>query len=201
MDPLRRMAVFAAVVEQRSMSAAARALGMTPSAVSQQVRQLEREGGVTLLHRSTRKLSLSAAGERFYAGCAAMVAAARAAQQQLVQVRDAPTGELRVAAPVGFARHVAGALAGLMNAHRGLTLQLLVDDRRIDLIEARIDLALRFGPLADSTWAARKLCDMPQVLCAAPAYLSRHPPSPARPICIVTTGWCSRRTTGPARST
>src|SRR5437667_8128172 len=114
MDPMRRMAVFAMVVDQRSMSAAARALAMSTSAVSQQVRQLERDSGVTLLHRSTRKLTLTAAGERFYAGCAAMVAAAREAQQQLAQVRDAPTGELRVSAPVGFARHVAQALAGLL---------------------------------------------------------------------------------------
>ncbi|WP_372528616.1 LysR family transcriptional regulator [Piscinibacter sp.] len=174
MDPLRRMAAFATVVEQRSMSAAARALGMSTSAVSQQVRQLERDSGVTLLHRSTRKLTLTAAGERFYAGCAAMVAAAREAQQQLAQVRDAPTGELRVSAPVGFARHVAQALSGLLGANPGLTLRLLVDDQLIDLIEERIDLALRFGRLADSSWAARKLCEFERLVCAAPAYLRRR---------------------------
>ncbi|MBA4265748.1 MAG: LysR family transcriptional regulator, partial [Comamonadaceae bacterium] len=73
MDDLKRMAVFATVVQHRSMSGAARALGMSPSAVSQQVRQLEREGGVTLLHRSTRKLALTEAGERVHQHCAAMV--------------------------------------------------------------------------------------------------------------------------------
>jgi len=173
MDPLRRMAVFAAVVEQRSMSAAARALGMSTSAVSQQVRQLERDSGVTLLHRSTRKHTLTAAGERFYEGCAAMVAAARDAQQQLAQVRDAPTGELRVSAPVGFACHVALALSGLLNTNPGLTLRLLVDDQLIDLIGQRIDLALRFGRMHDSGWVARKLCEFEQMVCAAPAYLRR----------------------------
>ena len=110
MDDLRRMAIFAAVVEHRSMSAAARALGTSPSAVSQQVRQLEQTGGVTLLHRTTRKLTLTAAGERFHVDCAAMVTAARRAQAQLAMSRDAPVGELRVSAPVGFARHVSPAL-------------------------------------------------------------------------------------------
>lgn len=118
-------------------------LAMNTSAVSQQVRQLERDNGVTLLHRSTRKLSLTAAGEQFYEGCAAMVAAARRAQQQLAHSRDAPTGELRISAPVGFARHIAPALGEVLAAHPGLTMTLLVDDARIDLIEARIDLAVR----------------------------------------------------------
>src|SRR5258706_2004942 len=84
MDDFRRMAVFATVVEQRSMSGAARLLAMSTSAVSQQVRQLERDHGVTLLHRSTRKLSLTVAGAPLYVGCAGLVAAARRAQQQLV---------------------------------------------------------------------------------------------------------------------
>src|ERR1044072_2326261 len=101
MDALRRMAIFACVVEHRSMSGAARALAMSTSAVSQQVRQLERDSGVTLLHRSTRKLALPPAGEPFYESCAAMVAAARRARQQLVHSREAPSGELRVSAPVG----------------------------------------------------------------------------------------------------
>lgn len=174
MENLRRMAVFAAVVEHHSMSAAARALGQTASAVSQQVRQLERDHGVTLLHRSTRKLSLTAAGERFHQECAAMVAAARRAQQQLLQSRDAPSGELRLSAPVGFARHVAPALGGVLEAHPALSLKLLVDDARIDLIDARIDLAVRFGRMADSNWVARRLCGFEMLLCASPAWLRSH---------------------------
>jgi DNA-binding transcriptional LysR family regulator len=174
MDALRRMAVFACVVEHRSMSAAARVLAMSTSAVSQQVRQLERESGVTLLHRSTRKLALTAAGERLYGDCAAMVAAARRAQQQLVQSRDAPSGELRLSAPVGFARHVAPALGGVLAAHPALTLKVLVDDAHIDLIQSRIDLAVRFGRLPDSTWVARRLCAFELLLCASPAWLAAH---------------------------
>jgi DNA-binding transcriptional LysR family regulator len=195
MDDLRRMAIFAAVVEQRSMSAAARALHMSASAVSQQVRQLERDGGVTLLHRSTRKLTLTDAGERYYAECAAMVAAARRAQHQLAASRDAPSGELRLSATVGFARHVAPALGGLLAAHPALKLRLLVDDASIDLIESRIDLAVRYGKLADSTWVARRLCAFEMMLCAAPAYLRRHG-APQQPEDLLAHQWLAFARTG-----
>jgi DNA-binding transcriptional LysR family regulator len=188
MDDLRRMAVFAAVIEHHSMSAAARALGLSASAVSQQVRQLERDHGVTLLHRTTRKLRLTAAGERFHEDCAAMVAAARRAQQQLAQSRDAPSGELRLSAPVGFARHVAPALGGVLEAHPALNLKLLVDDARIDLVEARIDLAVRFGRLADSSWVARRLCSFEVLLCASPAWLQAHG-TPMRPEDLLSQQW------------
>lgn len=171
-DQLKRMAVLATVVEHGSMNAAARALGTTASAVSQQVRELERAMGVTLLHRSTRKLRLTAAGERFHEGCAAMLVAARQAGQQLAQMREAPVGDLRVSSPVGFARHLGPALAPLLAANPGLRLHLQVDDALIDLVEARIDLAIRFGRMPDSTWVARRLADLPQAVCAAPAYLA-----------------------------
>lgn len=180
MDDLKRMAVFATVVRHGSMSGAARALGLSTSAVSQQVRQLEREGGVTLLHRSTRKLALTEAGARFHEQCAALCAAAEQARAELAASRDAPSGELRLSAPVGFARHVAPSLGGLLAAHPALRLRLLVDDATIDLITARIDLAIRFGRLADSSWAARRLCAMRWWLCAAPAWVEQHgqPPHP-----------------------
>src|ERR1700741_2504308 len=97
LDQLKRMAVLASVVKHGSFAAAARQLRTSTSAVSQQVRALEKDMGVTLLHRSTRKLSLTPAGERFHAGCAAMVAAAEQAQAQLAHLRDAPEGELRIA--------------------------------------------------------------------------------------------------------
>jgi len=174
MDDLKRMAVFASVVQHGSMSGAARALGMSPSAVSQQVRLLEREGGVTLLHRSTRKLALTEAGQRYHAQCAAMCAAADQARAELATSREAPSGELRLSATVGFARHVAPALGPLLAAHPSLRLRLLVDDAPIDLINARIDLAVRFGRLADSSWAARRLGSLAWWLCASPGWLAQH---------------------------
>jgi DNA-binding transcriptional LysR family regulator len=174
MDDLRRMAVFAAVVQHGSMSAAARALRMSTSAVSQQVRLLEQGSGVTLLHRSTRRLALTDTGARFAEHCHAMVTAAAQAQQQLALAHDAPIGELRMSAPVGFARHVAPALGGLLADHPAMTLRLMVDDALINLVDSRIDLALRAGRLPDSTWVAQRLCDFEWVLCASPDYLRRH---------------------------
>lgn len=175
------MAVFAAVVQHGSMSAAARVLRMSTSAVSQQVRLLEQGSGVTLLHRSTRRLTLTDTGARFAEHCQAMMSAAANAQQQLALAHDAPSGELRMSAPVGFARHIAPALAPLLAAHPAMNLRLLVDDALINLVDARIDLALRAGRLPDSTWVAQRLCAFEWILCASPDYLHRHgdPQSPA----------------------
>lgn len=174
MDDLKPLAVFAETVDAGSMSAAARRLGMSPSAVSQAIRSLELQAGVTLLHRSTRKLALTDTGARYYPHCKRMLEAARAAAEALQLARDAPTGELRVAAPVGFANHIAPALAPLLSEAPQLRLRLQLDDAMVDLIEARIDVALRVGRLADSNWIARRLCDVGTILCAAPAYLERH---------------------------
>jgi DNA-binding transcriptional LysR family regulator len=174
LDQLKRMAVLATVVEQGSFAAAARRLKTTTSAVSQQVRALERDMGVTLLHRSTRKLSLTPAGARFHEGCAAMLAAAQSAQQLLLQLRDAPEGELRMATPVGFAKHLGPALAPLMAAHPQLSLHLEVEDGFTDLVAKRIDLAVRFGRLPDSQWVAQRIGERSLELYAAPAYLARH---------------------------
>lgn len=188
MEDLKRMAVFAAVVQHGSMSGAARALGMSTSAVSQQVRKLESDGGVTLLHRSTRKLALTEAGQRYHARCAAMWAAAEQARAELAASRDAPSGELRLSATVGFARHIAPALGELLAAHPALRLRLLVDDSPIDLINARIDLAVRFGRLSDSTWAARRLCGMQWYLAASPQWLATHG-APRDPDALLTHSW------------
>lgn len=174
------MALFAAVVRHGSLSAAARQLGATPSAVSQRLRALEAAHGVVLLHRSTRKLSLTEAGARLLEPAERMLEAAEAARSALAMARDALAGELRVSAPVGFARHVAPALAPLLAAHAGLRLSLLVDDALIDLIDHRIDLALRGGQLPDSNWVARPLGRFDWVICGAPSYLARRgtPPAP-----------------------
>lgn len=173
-DQLKRMATLAAVVEQGSFSGAARMLGTTTSAVSQHIRALEREVGVTLLVRSTRQMALTTAGQRFHEGCADMVAAARRAGQALVELREAPVGELRLTAPAGFARVLGQALQPLLNHHPQLSLHLLADDAHTDLVAERIDLALRFGRLPDSSWVAQPLGHLHMHLCAAPSYLARR---------------------------
>jgi DNA-binding transcriptional LysR family regulator len=180
---LRRMAIFVAVVDAHSMHAAARSLGLTPSAVSQQVRTLERETGVVLLNRSTRHLQLTSAGEAFYSGCRAMVEAARDAHERLATVRDAVAGELRLSTPVGFAStHLAPALAALLTAHPNLTLAIVATDEIRDLVRERIDVAVVIGVTPPATsYVRRHLADWTNVLVAAPAYLEARgrPRTPA----------------------
>lgn len=171
MEQLKRMAVFAEVAAAGSLSGAARQLGMTPSAVSQHLRQLEAALGLALVHRSTRKLTLTEAGERYVEGCAAMVAAARSADQALERHRDEPEGELRIAAPIGFGGLLASVLAPLRNYPK-LTLRLLMDDALVDVIAERVDIAVRVGTQPDSSLVARKLGTLRAQLCASPAYLA-----------------------------
>ncbi|WP_375404094.1 LysR family transcriptional regulator [uncultured Sphingomonas sp.] len=180
MEDLRQYAVFAETVSAGSMSAAAKRLRMTPSAVSQTIRALEARTGVVLLHRSTRKLALTEAGERCLPYCKRLLEARNGATASLEQARDAPTGELRVAAPIGFAAHISTALAPVLADWPGLRLKLILDDRLVDLIDVRVDLAVRVGGLPDTNWIGRKLCDFEGILCASPAYLGRRG-SPATP--------------------
>lgn len=178
-DKLKRMALFAEIVDSGSISAAARRVGSTPSAVSQQLRLLEGSLGLVLLHRSTRRITLTEAGERYYPACAAMVVQARSADQALERLRDEPEGELRLAAPIGFGELLSTALEPLRR-HPRLHLHLLLDDTPIDLIGERVDLALRVGRFTDSALVARRLGELQRQLCAAPRYLAergwpRHP--------------------------
>lgn len=175
------MAIFAAVVERRSMRAAATQLGLTPSAVSQHLRALERELDMVLLHRTTRKLTLTEAGARYYEGCAAMVRAARLADESLAELRDELVGELRIAAPAGFVGPaLSEPLAPLMSAHPRLRVTLVLHDESIDLVDNRIDLAIRAGHQDSPTHVARPLAEWRSVICASPAYLQTYgnPESP-----------------------
>ena len=131
MEDLRQYAVFAETVLAGSMSAAARRLRMTPSAVSQTIRALEARTGVVLLHRSTRKLTLTEAGERCLPYCRRLLEARNGATASLEQARDAPTGELRVAAPIGFATHISPALPPVLADWPRLRLKLILDDRLV----------------------------------------------------------------------
>jgi len=176
------MAVLAAVVESGSLRRAARELGLTPSAVSQQIRRLEEEVGAVLLRRSTRRLDLTEAGDAFYQGCASMVEAARLAQERLAAVLEAPTGELALGVPAGFAAdHLVPALAPLLGSHSGLRIRLLVTDERIDLLQERLDLAIVIGrSLPSSSLVRHHLADWELGLYGSPAYLAKRG-TPAEP--------------------
>lgn len=178
LDNLRSMAVFACVVERGSFSGAARELGITTSAVSQQIRSLEEEMDVLLLHRSTRKLSLTEAGQAFFHSCQEMVAAAERGRIRISELRDDLVGDLRIATtPELGAMHVVPALSCWLAAHPSLKVHFEADNRYIDLIEERIDIAIRMSPtLADSSLIARPMARVDQILCASPTYLRKFAP-------------------------
>jgi DNA-binding transcriptional LysR family regulator len=174
MDDLRRMAIFAKVVETAAFNRAAAALGLTTSSVSQHVRGLEASLGVTLLRRSTRRLSLTEAGQVYYDECANVVHAAERGRQKIAVLRDEPAGELRIAAPSELAHlHLVPALQEFIRAHPALSVRIEVSDDKSDLIEQRIDLAIRIGELQDSRMVARQIAWFEELLCAAPQYLEK----------------------------
>lgn len=178
LDQLRAMGVFACVVEKNSFSGAARNLGITTSAVSQQIRSLEHEMEVTLLHRSTRKLSLTEAGQAFFHSCQEMLAAAERGKVRINELRDDIVGDLRIATtPELAANHVIPALSHWMSAHRGLAVHVEADNQYIDLIEGRIDIALRISSkIEDNNLHVVPLARVEQVLVASPSYLNQSIP-------------------------
>lgn len=175
LDQLRAMGVFACVVEKSSFSGAARQLGITTSAVSQQIRSLENDMEVTLLHRSTRKLSLTETGQAFFHSCKEMLAAAERGKIRINELRDDLVGELRIATtPELGANHVIPALSQWMSAHRGLSIHIEADNQCIDLIEGRIDIALRMSlKNEDTNLQVFPLVRVEQVLVASPSYLNQ----------------------------
>lgn len=156
------------------MSAAARALGLSTQIVSQRVQRLEARIGVRLLHRTTRQLQPTEAGERFLHQARALVEDAGALLAGFSAERDRITGTLRMTLPASFGqRHVAPLLPEFLALHPQLALSLRFSDRLVDLVAGGLDLGIRIGTLTDSTLASRRLAANRRLLCASPAYLAR----------------------------
>jgi DNA-binding transcriptional LysR family regulator len=174
LDDLVSLALFARVVEGGSFTAAARAVGMSKSAVSTRVARLEDRLGARLLHRTTRRLALSEAGAALYEHAARMVAAADDAAEVAEGTSREPRGQLRISAPVTLAQmHLAPALAEFLRAHPSVQVDLEASDRIVDLVAERFDLAIRIARLGDSSLVARRLATDRLVVAASPAYLDR----------------------------
>lgn len=176
---LRAMAVFACVAEQGSFCGAADVLGISTSAVSQQVRLLEQDLKVVLLHRSTRKISLTEAGEIFFRSCQEMVAAVERGKTRINELQEALTGELKIATtPELGAMHIVPALSKWLMTQNGLHLSIQAAHQYIDLRQANIDIAIRMGPCIESNhdYEFFPLARVEQLLLAAPAYLNQHAP-------------------------
>ena len=184
MDQLSAMRAMLRVVDTGSFSAAARQLGIGQPAVSRAVAQIEAKLGVRLLARTTRGLSVTDAGQRY---CAIARRALEAAEEAEAAARDAGaalSGRLRIAMAVSFGRlQVVPRLAQFMAAHPDLSIDAVMDDRPIDLIEEGIDVALRLGPQPDSRLSGRMVASRRRLLVAAPAYLARHG-MPERPAAL-----------------
>jgi DNA-binding transcriptional LysR family regulator len=171
-DHIAAMAVFARVAEAGGFSRAAESLGISKSAVSKQVSRLEDRFGTRLLNRTTRRISLTEAGERVLEHSRRAIAEFEAAEAEVGAQRDTPSGLLRVSAGVSFgqselAPHLAVFLAGCPD----LSIDLVLNDRRVDLVEEGYDVALRIGVLEDSSMVARRIGPVRSLTAAAPAYL------------------------------
>ncbi|AKG17038.1 LysR family transcriptional regulator [Moraxella bovoculi] len=171
LDNLRGMAVFASVVRHGSFSGAAKELGITTSAVSQQIRSLELDLGVALLHRSTRKLSLSEAGESLYTAALQMVKAVEQGRDSVSQLKDEIAGSLRIATSPEIAReYLISALSTWLDEHENLSLNLIARGEELDMIEDRIDLAV----VLEENPQGVTLTKVKQLLLASPSYLDVH---------------------------
>lgn len=181
MDRLTSMAVFTKCVEAGSLSAAARAVGLSHAMVSKHVRALEQSLGVRLLDLTTRRLSLTEAGRRYLVRCEHILGEVEDAASEASHFQAAPRGLLRVTAPATFGRlHLAPAIAELMELHPELAVEAYFTDRFVSLVDEGFDAAVRIGRLPDSSLIVRRLGPCRMLTCTAPAYLDRFG-DPAHP--------------------
>lgn len=182
MDRLTSMAVFVRAAEVGSFAAAAPALGMSAPMIGKHVRFLEARVGAQLLHRTTRRQSLTEVGRLFYERCKLVLAEAEAAELLAQDLQAAPRGLLRVNAPVTFGScSLTPMLTRYMRRYPEVSVDLTLTDRVVDVIDEGYDAVIRIAPLTDSTLIARALKPYRLVACAAPAYLAKHgtPKAPA----------------------
>ncbi len=167
--------LFVLAAEMLNISAAGRQLGLAPAVASARLSKLEKQLGADLLHRSTRKVSLSLEGAEFLPFAREILAQEDAARAALGHGSADISGKLRFAASSTFAQlYIAPLLPEFLERYPKLRLDLKLSDTRVNLIEGGFDLALRNYAIADSSLRARKLADDKRILCAAPAYLARH---------------------------
>ncbi|MFC3650040.1 LysR family transcriptional regulator [Dyella humi] len=186
---LNRLAVFVALVRAGSFTAAAVQLGMTKAMVSQHLLRLERELGITLIVRSTRRMALTEAGAAFHADCVPLLEQAEAAIERVGTQRSTPTGTLRLTTSTDYGTAVlAPALAEFRRLHPLLHVDLVINDQINDLIAERFDMAVRIGWLRDSSLRATRLGGFRQFVMASPAYLVEHG-TPRRPEDLSVHGW------------
>jgi DNA-binding transcriptional LysR family regulator len=176
------MLLFAAVVREGSFTRAARQLGVTKQTTSERIARLEERLGVRLLERTTRRLRVTDAGSAYYERCSTIAAQIEEANREVQNLQLDPSGVLRVSAPVLYGRrYLAPVVASYLCRYPKARVEIVLADRRADLLEEGLDLAIRIGELDDSSLAARKLGEGHVYYVASPSFLAEHgTPRPAR---------------------
>ncbi|MAO93146.1 MAG: LysR family transcriptional regulator [Polycyclovorans sp.] len=174
MQDLSGIAVFAAVVEAGSFTAAAEKMGQSKSAVSKQVTRLEQRLGAQLIARTTRRLNLTEVGQAFYERCRRIIAEAEEAELAVTHLQERPRGQLRVTAPVSFGiTHLARALPDFMTQFPEVKVFMDFSDRRVDILEEGFDMAVRIGVLEDSSLIAKRIAETRRPILASKDYWDR----------------------------
>lgn len=175
MEYLNDMALFVEVVKAKGFRGAGEVLGIPNSTVSRRIAALEKLIGLRLLHRTTRKIELTEAGQVYFERCKRIVDEARLAHEQLGGMLAQPTGVLRASLPVDFAQaYLAPLIAEFARLYPGLTFELDLTSRRVDLVSEPFDVAIRMGEQADSQLIARQIALLTPRLYASPGYLAQH---------------------------
>lgn len=175
MDRLTSMAVFVAAAEDGSLSSAARRFGLSASMAGKHVSAIEADLNARLMQRSTRKLHLTDVGQAYYARCKRILEEYEDANREAGDAQRSVHGVLRVAAPITFgAMHLGDVVAGYLEQHPLVGVEIMLNDRYVDLLAEGVDVAIRIGRLLDSDLVARRLAPCRMVVCAAPAFLKHH---------------------------
>ncbi len=174
MNEFSQIKTFVVLVECRSISKAAEKMEVAVSAVSRRLKELESSLGVQLVQRTTRKMHLTEAGEKFYQRCNRLLDDFEEAKLEASNTATALSGTLRISTPLSFGvAHLSPAIAAFMHLHPQIKVDLDMSDRRIDLVEEGLDLAIRIGTLEDSSLMARKLASVRHVVCASPDFIQQ----------------------------
>ena len=195
MDRLTSMSVFVKVADLGSFAAAANELRLSPTMIGKHVRYLEERLGSLLINRSTRRQSLTELGRNYLDHCRHLLEEAEAGDALAEETLRAPRGKLRVATSVAFGSYsLASAVVRFMKKYPDVTLELMLSDRMVDLLEEGIDATIRVGALTDSTMMSRSLSPYTGVVCAAPRYLAErgtptHPKDLVNHECLRYPGW------------
>ena len=175
MDKLACMRAFVTVVEAGGFSQAARRLDVSKALISKQINQLEENLAARLLHRTTRQVRPTSTGQAYFEQCRPLLEEFDQLDASMQFTNTTPMGELHVTAPVTFAEmHLMSAMSAFTRLYPDVTVSLDLTDRFVDLVEDRIDIAIRIGHLSDSTLVTRKLGTISMLLCASPGYLAAN---------------------------